>query len=642
MSLFRKEIATVLLFCVSFIGAATGAFAAWPTRIDDAVLRSYGYIGDGGSHPLSSIATYNGVSTSQWQLSNWQAVLPAATSMSDEIDGAVVNSLIKGATQQGSPSISFQFGTGTAEFSQPITACGINLTIKGTGTRSTILAFGQRDTSGNKTISINALNFCADKSPATSATSLITVEDLYLLQELSWGTPPTATSQAINIIGKSPITTGDFYTTAAYISNVDVFQFGNCLNAEYLANTTVSRLYCRAGVNTASNAEPATGTGMKFVGSADFIVHVFNSSLGQFQTGMDIEAQGGAFEDVLVKDTNIGQVKGCVKIGALNSDGTPNNNYSPLQYTIDNMACSATSSFVEAQNASHLNIHGGTWLVWSPTGRTVAQGNDWVATGADFFKFCRVENAILRDAWVSADGSPLTFNSYVYVKGDNETDGKCNASGAAIDVRLLDNKFSYFNLGTVPHLIYVGHNAVGTQARGNTFSKYFNVTSDPPLNTQTVNSSNSPTGNTVTAYSWGTTDPNAALFFKPAGESIPVVSSATTVLNATETSVGTATLTPGVWTCKGMINYSPSTNTTFSQLDAYMSTTAPPAYRTPSDTMYQDFNKTFLQPVNLPVSGRTFDLSTATQATTVYLTAYAVYTTGTMQSSFAGDCTRVR
>ena len=49
-------------------------------------VKNFGAIGDGSSHPLSSITQFAGEITSGWTLAQWQAIFPLAQSLSDEID----------------------------------------------------------------------------------------------------------------------------------------------------------------------------------------------------------------------------------------------------------------------------------------------------------------------------------------------------------------------------------------------------------------------------------------------------------------------------------------------------------------------------------------------------------------------------
>jgi hypothetical protein len=49
-------------------------------------LNEFGAIGDGSSHPLSSVTSFNGVNTTGYTLTQWQTLCPLATSLSQEMD----------------------------------------------------------------------------------------------------------------------------------------------------------------------------------------------------------------------------------------------------------------------------------------------------------------------------------------------------------------------------------------------------------------------------------------------------------------------------------------------------------------------------------------------------------------------------
>ena len=71
----------------------------------DAVLRRYGYIGDGHSHPLSRITSFAGQATTGWTLAQWQAVLPIATALTDEADWVAIQSVFAAQTDEESVRI---------------------------------------------------------------------------------------------------------------------------------------------------------------------------------------------------------------------------------------------------------------------------------------------------------------------------------------------------------------------------------------------------------------------------------------------------------------------------------------------------------------------------------------------------------
>jgi hypothetical protein len=67
------------------------ALRSMQSKLADSVsIKDYGAIGDGNSHPLSSIVTFSAQPTSGWTLDQWQAIFPFATALSNEIDGLAI------------------------------------------------------------------------------------------------------------------------------------------------------------------------------------------------------------------------------------------------------------------------------------------------------------------------------------------------------------------------------------------------------------------------------------------------------------------------------------------------------------------------------------------------------------------------
>lgn len=105
------------------------------TLADMESLRSWGYVGDGASHPLSSIATFNGVSAVGKSLAEWRTLLPAATALTDEIDGVAIQSMIN----SGRPIV---LPPGAGRISRTITApCSGGLSVRGAGPKISSLVF---------------------------------------------------------------------------------------------------------------------------------------------------------------------------------------------------------------------------------------------------------------------------------------------------------------------------------------------------------------------------------------------------------------------------------------------------------------------------------------------------------------------
>ena len=81
-------------------------------HLNDTVnVKQFGAIGDGNSHPLSSIGTLGLTNTTGWTLTQWQAVFPFATSLTQELDfcafqtavnyGTTLNTLNSSITSTG-------------------------------------------------------------------------------------------------------------------------------------------------------------------------------------------------------------------------------------------------------------------------------------------------------------------------------------------------------------------------------------------------------------------------------------------------------------------------------------------------------------------------------------------------------------
>jgi hypothetical protein len=65
------------------------------SRLADRIsVKDYGAIGDGNSHPLSSIGAFNGQPTTDWTLDRWQGIFPFATALSNEIDGLAIQAAV--------------------------------------------------------------------------------------------------------------------------------------------------------------------------------------------------------------------------------------------------------------------------------------------------------------------------------------------------------------------------------------------------------------------------------------------------------------------------------------------------------------------------------------------------------------------
>jgi hypothetical protein len=81
-------------------------------------------VGNGQSHPLSSITTINGQSTIGWTLAQWQAVYPHALALTDEIDWCAIQAALNWLNPTGYvPGSGFTQGGGTAHAPQGTYLC---------------------------------------------------------------------------------------------------------------------------------------------------------------------------------------------------------------------------------------------------------------------------------------------------------------------------------------------------------------------------------------------------------------------------------------------------------------------------------------------------------------------------------------
>ena len=78
-------------FSTGFVANSAGTtlrLSQWMDQFSNIPISvlNFGAIGDGASHPLSSVTSYLGIPTSNWTLTQWQAVFPFATALSNELN----------------------------------------------------------------------------------------------------------------------------------------------------------------------------------------------------------------------------------------------------------------------------------------------------------------------------------------------------------------------------------------------------------------------------------------------------------------------------------------------------------------------------------------------------------------------------
>lgn len=107
--------------------------------LDAAKLSTYCYIGDGSSHTLSTVTSCNGVNTASFTLYQWQTIVPGAAALTDEIDGAAIQSVLNAATTAAAVVIPAQ---STAVVNRQIVVpAGIQASFTGSGSNASVILF---------------------------------------------------------------------------------------------------------------------------------------------------------------------------------------------------------------------------------------------------------------------------------------------------------------------------------------------------------------------------------------------------------------------------------------------------------------------------------------------------------------------
>ncbi|MGN8119997.1 hypothetical protein [Labrys sp. 22185] len=582
--------------------------------VDEGTLRGWGYMGDGYHHRLFEITNFNGLSSAGWTVAQWRDNAGLiASSVNDEIDGVAVNSIIQKYNGQ---RIFLHFPKGQAYFSNPVASCGTSVVFQGSGQSQTTLTFGSDRNWKNSTNTgplldnvgnpvrdnfINGFNICS-----SSALGNVTSEDRIELRDLS--------ISQVKVGGNRY----GIYAVFRPSKNLNIHSvtFNNFNNCMYLGNAAGSQIEdttCFSGVKYYDGAgtpigmaDPTVGDGIVFEGGGMFVNHVTNTLVQNYRTGYTIHATG-MLEDVSLLNSAAGDAKQCIKIYA------DNKTYSPLEYNIDNFSCNATSGFVDAQAAGLLTIRGGDWLVAKPF---TGAGATWTGRNQDFFRFCRVTDGTLEQAWLSNDNNSLQIGNYVHVYGEGSP---CGTQGSASAVHIRDNYFYHANL-QYNNLIAVESTADNVIVRDNTFASLYGADAQLPTN----------------AFSWGPSDAGSALYLGQPGEVALVDGEAISVPIGREVTVATVKLAPGRWECAaGLVSTSPDRGSV-AVLQGAFNTTSNKLPVAPGYGMSQITSGGALR-----VGPQVFDLTMAQEATPIYLIGAALHT-NTVNLNTNGQCVRLR
>ncbi|WP_146127026.1 hypothetical protein [Labrys okinawensis] len=606
------------------IGSAPLPASQNQINVDEGTLRGWGYMGDGFHHRLFEITNFNGMNSTGWTLAQWKTNAGlVANSLDDEIDGVAVNSIIqKYRTTFAGNDLYIRFPKGRAYFSSPIKSCGISIVFQGSGQDQTNLIFGADsswknnagtgpllDSSGNPIQDkfVDGVNICS-----TSTIGNVPDEDRIELRDL--------TAAQAKVGGNNYGFYGVFKPSKnLYTHNIKINNFNNCMYIVNAGGSQIENTSCYSGINyfdgnsePIGTTDPTVGDGITMIGRGAFVNHITNTIVQNYKTGYTFYASGaagavGPFEDVSILNSAAGNAKQCIKIYSSKAD------YSPLEYNIDNFSCNATSGFVDAQSVGLLTIRGGDWLVAKPF--TDANAT-WKGQNQDFFRFCRVSNGTLEQAWLSNDGNGAAIGSYIHVFGSNNP---CGTQGNANGVRTINNYLYHHNL-QYNNLIVVDPTATSVTVRDNVFAGLNGAESHPPVN----------------AFSWGPTDAASALYQGQPGEVASVAGSVASVPNGSPVTVATVNLTPGMWECSAGLIAVAGTGTSITTTQVSFNTAPNSWPLAPGYGMSQ-----------IPGSGtlragpHTFDLTSTQGTTPIYLIGAALYS-GSAGLSGSGQCVRVR
>lgn len=569
--------------------------------IDELALRGRGFVGDGNSHPLSGVTSLNGRSTVGWTLTQWQAVLPSAAALSDEIDWAVVQSFLDGA---GSNAIRIKFGPGTAVFNKPLKTClQAAVRFDGAGWNSTIL-----QTSGAN----NGWEHCRGASDPLMANRIEA-------HNIAFKRPSPYASNS-----KVAVTARFKPQSNVHFDHVQIDGYDNGMALENAAGSTYNYVIATSqgpagaaqlgiGFDLQGGPHTDTGTGQAVGGS--FINHITNSRFQGFELGYRFYALGNGLEDVRVTNSAAGGVRRGLQItGAMT--GTAGN-YSPFDFAIDNFSCDATTTCLDIDRGWHTIIRGGNFLLAPAIAATT-----WNGTGADFIRICRADTVTLRDAFISNNAQAIAIGDFIHVRSDNA----CGLTGPInpLVVQITNNTIEAANLAFTSSVFKADAGSVGILFKDNVFTSSF-VPIEPPAN----------------YIVWNNTDNNSALFRNTnigfTAQSNPAAFAITTNSNFNAASLS---LPPGKWLCQGNIQYLPAGGTTLAVVQGALNTTSATIAANGVMGGFQEVtNQSAGQGGIFNTGSYAFDL---TASSTIYLVGVAQFSGGTSNANGNLQCVRIR
>jgi hypothetical protein len=413
----------------------TGApFAADLTKqeADENPLRAWGYLGDGTSHTLSTVASVNGTNTLGWTLAQWQAKLPCVSALTDEADWAAlqcyVNTVSRGAR------ITIPSGKGLLNKT---------LTLPGTASVTLIGAGGPSSASGSYA---TELSFTGGTDGITHATgtSSISLQDISITSTTLGGSLRGLIDNAAN------------YT---YLRNVNFQGFNNCIEMNNPGGTRINSTWCSSG-RAAGTA--GIGNGVYLHGKNSFVNHITDTLMQGYETcyyfhSTNVLSSGElGIEDVRVLNSACGGSNRAILIDSVDT------NYGPFDYEFTGMSIDVVSSFLFAPMGNNISVTGGNWLL-DPTVGTWSGGGNLIDLGLGTTGTSGVR---LQDFWFggSAGGS---FNTLI------------SAESVTKDVQISGIRVETVGMAPIAAYFQVANGALNVSEKDTAWTNFFTPISPP-------------------------------------------------------------------------------------------------------------------------------------------------------------------
>jgi hypothetical protein len=365
------------------------------------------YIGNGSSHPLSTVTSCKGVNTIGFTLGQWQTLLPAALSLSDEIDWASLESLMQAATGP----IAIMMPSGEGFFNRALNASVSSVEIFGAGSEA----------NAAQSVGCTWLHFTGGTDGFDVNTGLsfsLRIHDIFMDSTTTTGAPI-----AFNLGSASM----DLF------ENVAVNGFNNCFKELNPQGDFKLNVRC---LNSQAAGTAGIGIGQEYdCTTGCFINHGYSELMNGYQVGYYYHSNNGtspALEDQALTDSACGAVLDCIKIDSVNTA------YGPFNYKFENMSVNAVGHFIFAPECNDLTVTGGNWLQIAAVG-TWANGTNKIDLGqaSTFCHGVRLENMWFGNQTTATDNSLLTAEADavdVQFKGNHVETNNWTQSAAWIQI----------------------------------------------------------------------------------------------------------------------------------------------------------------------------------------------------------------